>query len=106
MSTLTDLRAMIAGLPGSSTTVFGTHSSPSILEFDGQAWGTEDCAQVGVEILTLTYVFPDLPGLVPGSSITVTTVVDEVSYTASYIVSRGPRRKGDGLEAVVILENA
>jgi hypothetical protein len=98
MSSLTDLRALIAAAPGAGSAVFGAFSSPAILDFDGQAWGPDAQAQVGVEILTLTYVFPDLPGLVPGSAITVDGT--------PYAVSRGPRRRGDGLEAVVILENA
>lgn len=98
MSALTDLRALIAAAPGAGVAVFGSFSSPAILGFDGTAWGSDAQAQIGLEILTLTYVFPDLPGLVPGSAITF----DDLPY----VVSRGPRRKGDGLEAVVILENA
>ena len=98
MTALTDLRALISADPGSGTAVFGSASSPAILDFDGQAWGPDDQAQVGVEILTLTYVYPDLPGLVPGGAVSV--------GGSNYVVSRGPRRRGDGLEAVVILENA
>lgn len=98
MTALTDLRALISADPGSGTAVFGFATSPAILDFDGQAWGTDDQAQIGVEVLTLTYVYPDLPGLVPGSAISMDGT--------NYVVSRGPRRKGDGLEAVVILENA
>ena len=98
MSNLTDIRALIAAAPGAGTAVFGAFTSPAILDFDGMAWGPDTQAQIGVEVLTLTYVYPDLPGIVPGSAITV----DGTPYT----VTRGPRRRGDGLEAVVILENA
>ncbi len=96
--TADQLRAMIARTPGARTTVFGVYTTPAILDFDGLAWGPDDQAQVGVTTLTLTYVYPDLPGLLPGSAITVDGT--------PYVVSRGPRRKGNGLEAVVILENA
>ena len=98
MSALTDLRALIAAAPGAAMAAFGTNSSPAILDFDGSAWGPDVQAQVGVETLTLTYVFPDLPGLIPGSAIAFDGT--------PYVVARGPRRHGDGLEAVVILETA
>jgi hypothetical protein len=98
MSTLDDLRAQIAAMPGATTALFGAFSTPAIVDFDGQAWGPDAMAQVGVEIITMTYCFPDLPGLLPGSAIT--------AGVDSFVVSRGPRRHGDGLEAVVVLENA
>lgn len=92
------LRAEISAMPGSTTAVFGIHTSPAVLDFDGQPWGGDGAAQVGGEVITLTYVFPDLPGLAPGSSLTAGAV--------AYVVSAGPRRRGDGLEAVVLLEEA
>lgn len=98
MSALTDLRALIAAAPGAGTAVFGAFSSPAILDFEGLAWGDDGQAQLGVETLTLTFVFPDLPGLVPGSAVTFDGT--------AYVVSRGPRRRGDGLEGLAILENA
>lgn len=96
MSTADDFRAQIAAMPGATTALFGSHATPVIIDFDGQAWGPDAVAQVGIEIITMTYCFPDLPGLLPGGAITADGV--------TYAVSRGPRRRGDGLEAVVILE--
>jgi hypothetical protein len=96
MTPVEQLRAMIARLPGATTAVFGGYSSPAILDFDGQAWGPDGQAQVGGEVITLTYVYPDLPGLAPGVSV--------IAGGASFVITAGPRRKGDGLEAVVLLE--
>ena len=98
MSNLDDLRVMISHSPGASLAVFGALSSPCLLDFEGRGWGPEGWAQIGVETITCTFVYPDLPGLMPGSAITVDGV--------PYVVSAGPRRKADGLEAVVILEAA
>jgi len=100
MSALTDLRAMIAATPGAVDVVFGGINLPlgGILDFEGQGWGNSDQAQVGVEQITLTYCFPDLPNLLPGSPVT--------ADGTAYAVSQGPLRKGDGLEAVVTLELA
>ena len=103
MSAVEDLRALIAAAPGAGVVAFGASTSPAVLDYDGLAWGPEGQAQLGVEMLTLTYVYPDLPGLVPGSAITFT---NDEGVASSYIVSRGPRRRGDGLEGVVILEEA
>jgi hypothetical protein len=91
-------RATIERLSDGVTAAFGVHTTPALLDFDGEAWGSEDKAQLGVEVITMTYCFPDLPGLEPGSAIT--------AGGSAYIVARGPRRRGDGLEAVAILENA
>ena len=98
MSLLTDFRAMLAGLPGSVAVTFGAYSTVGLLDFEGHGWGPEGQAQVGVEDISLTYPFPDLPDLIVGHLINL----DGVAYT----VSNGPRRKGDGLEAVVLLETA
>ena len=100
MSTLTDLRAMIAATPGAVDVVFGAIVLPmgAILDFDGQGWGNSEQTQLGVEVITLTYCTPDLPGLAPGSALTA----DGTAYT----VSQGPHRKGDGLESVATLEIA
>jgi len=98
MTAADQLRAMIARTPGAVDVLFGSLATPGILDFDGTAWGPEGEAQLGVEVITLTYVYPDLPGLVPGSAIT--------AGGTSYTVARGPRRRGDGLEAVVILEES
>lgn len=98
MSNLTILRALLAKSPGSVSAVFGTYSTPAILDFEGRGWGPEGQAPVDVEGISLTYPYPDLPGLGPDSAITC----DGVAYT----VSSNPRRKGDGLEAVVLLETA
>lgn len=96
MSALDDFRASLASMPGSVGVVFGTYSTPGILDFEGRGWGPEGQAQVDVEGISLTYPYPDLPGLVPEEVITCDGV--------PYLVSAGPRRKGDGLEAVVLLE--
>ena len=96
MSHLEDLRAILASMPDSVQVVFGSHTTQGLLDYDGQGWGAEDLAQVGVEILTLTYCYPDLPGLQSTSPLTVDG--------KPYAVTRGPWRKGDGLEAVVILQ--
>lgn len=100
MSALTDLRAMIAATPGAVAVVFGAISltQAAILDFDGAGWGNPEQAQVGVELITLTYSYPDLPGLTTGSAIT--------ADGTAFVVSQGPHRKGDGLEAVVVLELA
>ena len=96
MNPLADLRAMCATLPGSVTVAFGPHTTSGLIDYDGQAWGPDTQAQIGVEVIILTYPYPDLPGLLPGSEVAIDG--------ATYSVSRGPRRLGDGLEAVVILE--
>ncbi len=96
MSALSDLRAMLTGLPGAVSVAFGAYSTTGFLDFEGRGWGTEGQAQVEVEGISLTYPYPDLPGLTVDSYLTV----DGVDYQ----VSNGPRRKGDGLEAVVLLE--
>ena len=98
MSNLTILRAMLASAPGSVTATFGAYSTPAILNFDGQGWGAEGQAQLGLDGTTLTYPYPDLPGLAPGDSL----VADGSAYT----VMAGPHRKGDGLEAIVGLDAA
>lgn len=98
MSSLDDFRASLASMPGAVAVVFGTFTTPGILDFEGRGWGPEGQAQMDVEGISLTYPYPDLPGLGPDSSITC----DGVAYT----VSTNPRRKGDGLEAVVLLETA
>lgn len=98
MTTTDDLRAMISASPGATTATFGSYSTPVILDFEGSAWGPDGQAQVSVEAITLTYCYLDLPGLEPGSSI--------VAGDQVFTVARGPRRRGDGLEAVVILEEA
>ena len=103
MFDLEDLRAMLTYAPGAGVAVFGTFTSPAILDFDGLAWGPDGQAQVEGESITLTYAYPDLPGLVPGSAIAFR---DSEDVSTSYVVSRGPRRRGDGLEGVVILGNA
>lgn len=90
------LRAQIEGMPGAVQAVFGTLTTPAILDFNGQAWGDEGAAQVGGEQITLTYVYPDLPGLAPGAALT--------AGGESYQVLTYPRRTGDGLEAHVLLE--
>nr|WP_320132336.1 hypothetical protein [uncultured Holophaga sp.] len=98
MSALADLRAELAATPGAGTAVFGAYTAPAIRDFDGQGWGPTDTAQVGVEIITMLYPFPDLPNLKPG---------DAIAFDGDpYLVSRGPRRKDDGLIGVVILEDA
>jgi len=76
--------------------VFGAYTTKGILDFEGQGWGPEDQAQVGVEVITLTYEFVKLPSLVPGSALSVAGV--------NYAVTRGPRRMSDGQVAVAILE--
>lgn len=96
MTPVEQLRAQIARTPGSVMATFGGHSTPAILDFEGLGWGPEGQAPLDVEMITLTYVFPDLPGLEPGSEL--------AAGAAQYRVTRGPRRRGDGLEAVVILE--
>lgn len=96
MTPLEQLRAMIARTPGSVTATFGIHTAPAILDFEGLGWGPEGQAPVDVEMITLTYPHPDLPGLEPGSTL--------AAGAAQYRVTRGPRRRGDGLEAVVVLE--
>ena len=97
MAALDDLRALIAATPGAVDAVFGALPPiKAILNFDGWGWGAEGQAQVGLDGITLTYPFPDLPGLAPGEPLTV----DGNAYT----VTSGPHRKGDGLEAIVGLE--
>jgi hypothetical protein len=96
MSNLTLFRALLAQSPDSVSVTFGAFSSPGILDFEGRGWGGEGQAEVAVEDISLTYVYPDLPGLGPDSLIACDGV--------DYIVTKGPRRKGDGLEAVVLLE--
>ena len=96
MSAIDDLRALIAAAPGATTVSFGSDTTPCLIDYDGQAWGPDTQAQIGVEVIILTYPYPDLPGLLPGSEVAIDG--------ATYSVSRGPRRRGDGLEAVVILE--
>ena len=98
MTALADLRSVMRNHPRSVQVVFGIHTVKALLDFDGQPWGDDGAAQVGGEVISLTYVFPDLPGLAPGSSLTAGAV--------AYVVSAGPRRRGDGLEAVVLLEEA
>lgn len=92
------LRAMIARTPGSITAEFNGASTPGLLDFEGSAWGPEGFAQIAAEEAVLTYVFPDLPGLEPGSLV--------VAGGAYFRVSRGPRRRGDGVEGVAILQEA
>ena len=96
MTALADLQAMIANAPGAKPVVFGAFSTTGILDFSGQPWGAEDQAQVGGELITLTYCYPDLPGLGSGSSLTV--------GGQPYSATTQPRRKADGLEAVICLE--
>ena len=98
MSALDDFRASLASMPGAVTATFSTSSTPAILNFDGQGWGGEGQAQLGLDGITLTYPYPDLPGLAPGSPL----VADGSTYT----VTSGPHRKGDGLEAIVGLDAA
>ena len=87
---------MIAQAPGAVTVRFGTFTTPGILDFEGQGWGPSDRAQVSGELITLTYCYPDLPGLGADSLL----VIGE----ASYAVAAGPYRKADGLEAIARLE--
>ncbi len=98
MSTLTDFRASLAGLPGAVSVTFGAYSTVGLLDFEGRGWGPEGQAAVDVEDISLTYPYPDLPGLTVDHLLSLDGV--------DYIVSKGPRRKGDGLEAVVSLETA
>lgn len=99
MSDLTILRAMLASAPGSVSVLFGAQPAiKAILNFDGQGWGAEGQAQLGLDGITLTYPYPDLPGLAPGSPL----VADGSTYT----VTSGPHRRGDGLEAIVGLDAA
>lgn len=98
MSLLTDFRSMLAALPGSAAVAFGAYITVGILDFEGRGWGFDGQAQVGLEEISLTYPYPDLPDLAVGHVIELDGV--------SYIVSNGPRRKADGLEAVVLLETA
>lgn len=98
MTALSDLRSVMRCHPRSVEVVFDTHTVRAVLDFDGQPWGEDGAAQVGGEVITLTYVYPDLPGLAPGSGLT--------AGAAAYVVSAGPRRRGDGLEAMVLLEEA
>lgn len=98
MSQLTDFRAMLAGLPGSVAVTFGAYSTVGLLDFEGRGWVSEGQAQVGMEDISLTYPYPDLPDLMVGHLLDL----DGVAYT----VSNGPKRKADGLEAVVLLETA
>jgi hypothetical protein len=100
MTATDDLRALIAATPGAVDVVSGALALPlaGILDFEGQGWGNPEQAQVGVEVITLTYCYPDLPGLTSGSPLTVDGT--------AYIVSQGPHRKADGREAVVVLEEA
>ena len=83
-------------MPGSVQVVFGALQTPGLLDFNGQAWGEEDAAQVGGERISLTYVYPDLPNLAPGAAIT--------AGGEPYTVLTYPRREGDGLQAYVLLE--
>lgn len=97
MSALTEFRALIAATPGAVSVTFAANPSIlAILNFDGQGWGGEGQAQLGLDGITLTYPYPDLPGLAPGN----TLVADGTTYT----VMAGPHRKGDGLEAIVGLD--
>lgn len=98
MTALSDLRSVMRCHPRSVEVVFGTHTVRAVLDFDGQPWGGDGAAQIGGEIITLRYPYHDLPGLAPGETLTV--------GGASYLVSAGPRRIGDGLEALVLLEEA
>jgi hypothetical protein len=98
VSLLTDYRSMLAGLPGSVAVTFGAYSTVGLLDFEGRGWGPEGQAQVGIEDISLTYPYPDLPDLVVGHLIELDSV--------AYIVSNGPRHKADGLEGVVLLETA
>ena len=90
------LRAEIAAMPGAIEVAFGALSTPGLLDFDGQPWGEEGQAQLGGEQISLTYVYSDLPGLGPGSEI--------VAGGDAYTVTTTPRRRGDGLQAYVLLE--
>jgi hypothetical protein len=90
------LRAEIAAMPGAVQVAFGSLTTPGLLDFNGQPWGAEGQAQIGGEQISLTYVYPDLPGLGPESEI----VADGVAY----VVTTAPRRSGDGLQAHVLLE--
>ena len=99
MAALDDFRALIAATPGAVDVFFGTlQPIKAILNFDGQGWGAEGQAQLGLDGITLTYPYPDLPGLAPGNPLT--------ADGAAYTVTSGPHRKGDGLEAIVGLEAA
>ena len=98
MTPLELLRVQIAAMPSSTTASHGGTTTPALLDFEGAPFGDEGAAQIGGEIITLRYPYHDLPGLAPGETITV--------GGASYLVSAGPRRIGDGLEAVVLLEEA
>ncbi len=98
MTNLEILRSLIRSAPGAITAVFGAFTAPALLSFDGQGWGAEGQAQLGLDGITLTYPYPDLPGLAPGDALTA----DGIAYT----VTSGPHRKGDGLEAIVGLEAA
>lgn len=99
MSALTEFRSLIAATPGAVTVTFAANPSIlAILNFDGQGWGGDGKAQIGLDGITLTYPYPDLPGLAPGDAL----LVDGSAYT----VTSGPHRKGDGLEAIVGLDPA
>ena len=96
MTALADLRAIIAAMPGALTVQFGAFSAPCIVEFNGQQWPGGDTAGISQTTREMRYPYDDLPGLVPGSTVTIAA--------KSYQVTSGPVQVGDGLEAYVYLE--
>lgn len=90
------LRNQIARCPGSITVVFGSASTPGLLDFSGSPMGPVGQAPVAVEVITCRFIYADLPGLGPDAAITCGDI--------PYIVAQGPHRLDDGLEAVVVLE--
>jgi hypothetical protein len=94
-----EYRALLAATPGAVQVTSGSLPAAwAVLDFNGQGLGPEGAAQPAVQVPTLTFCTPDLPGLEPGSVLDVDG--------SAYQVAQGPFLRGDGVESVAELQEA